>query len=242
MTTMVISEPKARRAVKGHKSEQRVESLLAVAREVFSERGYERTTTLEIAQRLSISEATVFSYFGSKRELCIEVVRRWYDEISSELEREIPMRSNVRHALEFAILKHLSQLIEEGAGLCALVLSEGRIADAAFMQLIAQLKRRYIAPLMQAMEAARATGEIRSDIPLHLQRDMIYGAMEHVLWGYVNSGRKPDIQSTAAQLSDLLWTAFAPPQLSLNALMRFRSEVVGAVKILESESEVAHQL
>jgi len=237
---MVITEPRARRAVKGHRSEQRVESLLAVAREVFSERGYARTTTLEIAQRLSISEATVFSYFGSKRELCMEVIRRWYDEISTELEREVPLRSNVRHALEFAIRKHLSQLIEEGAGLCALVLSEGRIADAAFMQLIAQLKRRYIAPLMRTIESARATGEVRSDIPLHLQRDMIYGSMEHVLWGYINSGRKPDIQSTAAQLSDLLWTAFAPPQRSLDALMRFRTEVVGAVKVLESESQAVH--
>jgi AcrR family transcriptional regulator len=232
--------PRTRRAVKGLKSEQRVESLLAVAREVFSERGYERTTTLEIAQRLSISEATVFSYFGSKRELCMEVVRRWYGEISSELERDLPLRPNVRDALEFAIRKHLSQLIEEGAGLCALVLSEGRVADAAFMDLIAQLKRRYIAPLIRVMESARSTGEIRSDVPLHLQRDMIYGSMEHILWGYVNFGRKPDVQSTAAQLSDLLWAAFAPPRLGLNALMRFRTEVVGAVKVLEGMTEPAH--
>jgi hypothetical protein len=65
--------------------------------------------------------------------------------------------------------------------------------------------------------------------------------MEHVLWGYVTSGRKPDVHSTAAQLSDMLWAAFAPPQLGLNALMRFKTEVVGAVKILERVSaEAAH--
>jgi AcrR family transcriptional regulator len=225
----------SRRAPRGEKSGQRVESLLAVAKEVFAEKGFERATTLEIAQRLGVSEATVFTYFGSKRELCLQVIRRWYDQISSELERELPLLNGLRSKLAFVVRKHLVNLMGEGAGLCALVLSEGRTADAAFGSVIADLKRRYIAPFMHALGAAREAGELREGVPLRLLRDMVYGAMEHVLWDYVVSGKKPDIEQTAAQLTELLWSAFVPADASLGALSQFRAEVGDALRRLDVE-------
>ena len=232
-TDPVSLQARPRREVKGPKSGQRVESLLAVGREVFAERGFEKATTAEIASRLGISEATVFSYFGSKRELCMEVVKRWYDEISLALEEQLPRVTGARAKLLHAVRMHLNQLVGEGAGMCAVVLSEGRVADAAFMDLIADLKRRYIAPLMKAMSVAREQGEVRDDVPLRLMRDMIYGSMEHVLWDYVVSGRKPDIEQTSEQLVALLWSAFAPPDPDLSALMTLRSSVAAALREFE---------
>ncbi|MDM0003836.1 TetR/AcrR family transcriptional regulator [Variovorax sp. J22G73] len=223
-----------RRAARGEKSGRRIESLLAIAKEVFAEKGFERTTTAEIAQRLGVSEATVFTYFGSKRELCLQVIRRWYDQISGELERELPPLNGLRAKLAFVVRKHLVNLMGEGAGLCALVLSEGRTADAAFGSVIADLKRRYTAPLMHALGAAREAGELREGVPLRLLRDMVYGAMEHVLWDYVVSGKKPDIEQTAAQLTDMLWSAFMPADASLDALSQFRAEVGDALRRLDA--------
>ncbi|MBC7924832.1 MAG: TetR/AcrR family transcriptional regulator, partial [Bryobacteraceae bacterium] len=219
---------RTRREIKGSKSGQRVESLLHVAHEVFSEKGFERTTTLEIARRLDISEATVFSYFGSKRELCIEVVRRWYEEISSELERELPGIEGIRSQLLFTVRKHLHNLMGKGTGLCALILSEGRVADEAFVEIIADLKRRYTAPLMKALEVARTNGELRHDVPLRLFRDMVYGSMEHVLWDRIATGRQPDIEESALQLTTLLCDAFVQRDTSEQVLVRFHADVLKA--------------
>ena len=238
---MATADPaRTRRTAKGEKSGKRIESLLATARDVFAEKGYERATTLEIAHRLEISEATVFTYFGSKRELCIEVIRRWYDEISTELERELPLLNGLRLQLQFAVRKHLITLMGERAGLCAMILSDGRTAgtaDTALADLIADCKRRYTAPLMRALEAGRASGEVRDDIPLRLFRDMVYGAMEHVLWDSMATGRKPDIERTAEQLSEMLWSAFMPADASLRALNQFRSEVGSALRRLETPGD-----
>jgi AcrR family transcriptional regulator len=219
-----------RGATPGARSERRVREILGTAREVFAEKGFEKATTLEMAQRLSISEATVFTYFGSKRELCMEVLKGWYDEMSTELEREVPLINGIRAQLYFVIRKHLKHLIEDGTGLCALVLSEGRNVDEEFMTLIANLKRRYTAPLMSVLSAAMESGEIRSDIPLRLMRDMIYGSMEHILWGRIVTGRMVDIDPTGQQLADLLWSAFIPPDKSVEALMQFRAEVADALR------------
>lgn len=231
------TERAGRRQVKGSKAEERVESLLVVAHEVFAEKGYERTTTLEIARRLGISEATVFSYFGSKRELCIEVVRRWYEQISRELEVELPLIEGIRAQLLFAVRKHLLNLMGKEASLCALILSEGRVADEAFIAIIADLKRRYTAPLMAALQAARAAGVLRRDVPLRLFRDLIYGSMEHVLWDRITTGRDTDIEQSALQLTTLLCDAFVQRNASEAALLRFHSDVRSAVQLLDGAQD-----
>jgi AcrR family transcriptional regulator len=44
-------------------------ALLRAAQELFTERGYERTTVRDIADRAGVNQALLFRYFGSKEEL-----------------------------------------------------------------------------------------------------------------------------------------------------------------------------
>lgn len=219
----------------GVRSERRVREILNIAREVFAEKGFEKATTSEMAQRLGVSEATIFTYFGSKRELCMEVIKGWYEEMNNDLEQEVPLTTGIRAQLHFVIRKHLKYLLEEGTGLCALVLSEGRNVDEEFMSLIAGLKRQYTAPFMRALSVARDSGQIRSDIPLRLMRDMVYGSMEHILWGRIVTNRGVDIDLVANQLTDALWSALMPPDISVERLMQFRSEVADALERIREE-------
>ncbi|KWR77790.1 TetR/AcrR family transcriptional regulator [Cupriavidus sp. IDO] len=225
-----------RRQAATHRSEQRIEELLAVAKDVFASHGFERATTQEIAQRAGVSEATVFAYFGSKRELCVEVIRRWYGHITAEIQSQLPTGGGLRDQLQFIVRKHLDNLMGEGVGICALVLTEGRTADKAFTEIIAELKRSYTAPLMTALRTAHEAGVIRNDMPLRLMRDMVYGSMEHVLWDYVVSGSKPDIAVTSTQLTDMLFSAFAPRRPSENALMDLHADLSMALKRFEAKS------
>ena len=222
-----------KREVLGTRSERRVKEILVAARQVFSDNGYENATTLDIARQAGISEATVFSYFASKRDLCMQVIKGWYDEISLVLEQEVPQVAGTRAQLHFVVRKHLVTLMQDGTGMCKLVLSEGRSADAEFAGMIAELKRRYTAPLMKVLAAAQRSGEVRQDMPLPLLRDMVYGSMEHVLWDYMVNRNKPDIETTAGQLTNMLWAAFVPVSQSLEQLVRFRGEVSEALRRLE---------
>lgn len=233
---MPIAKPAApRRVPRGEKSERTQASLLEAARKVFAERGFERSTTSEIAQRAGVSEATLFTYFESKRRLCIDVVGRWYDEISTELEEQVPAINGFHAKLQFVIHRHLAHLMGDGIGLCALVLGEGRVVDAEFSGVIAELKRRYTAPLMAALHDARVLGEVRDDAPLRLMRDMVYGAMEHVLWDYVATGIKPSVTATASHLTEMLTAAFACEAPAPRAARRFRADVLAAVRRLERD-------
>jgi AcrR family transcriptional regulator len=221
--------PAQRRSPAGPKAEQRVRDILRVGREVFAERGYERATTTEVAQRLGVSEATVFTYFRSKRELCMRVIQDWYDEIITAIEAGLPREKPVREQLEFVVLTHLRLFLIQGTGLCALVLSEGRTKGQDLGEGFVELQRRYTAPLMDLLARGQARGEVRRDIPLRLLRSLVFGPMEHMLWEVVITGRQIDVEASARDLVALLWPAVQAPDEELTRLRRLRDRVAAAL-------------
>jgi AcrR family transcriptional regulator len=227
---MSKASPTGRRPAASARSEQRIQDLLRVGREVFAERGYERATTAEIAQRLGISEATVFTYFSGKRELCVRVLGDWYDEIIAAMEAALPREQGVRAQLGVFIETHLRLFLIHGTGLCALVLSEGRSRGQELGESFLPLQRRYTAPLMDLLARGQASGEVRRDLPLRLLRPMVLGPMEHILWEAVGQPDKPlDLPATARAVGDMVWGAVAAPDAELAALRALRAELAGAL-------------
>ncbi|MBN3789092.1 TetR/AcrR family transcriptional regulator [Burkholderia sp. Ac-20353] len=231
--TVKADRADAPRAPAGRKSQQRVQDILRAGREVFAEKGYEHATTSEIAQRVGVSEATVFSYFRGKRELCARVIADWYDENITVFESGMPLGAPVDQQFAFVVSTHLRLMLVSGTGLCALVLSEGRAKQHALSDELTALQRRYTAPLMDVLARGQAAGQVRTDLPLSLLRSMVFGPIEHVLWDAILGRRKLDTETTAAQLIDMLWGAVQPPAPEQAALVRFRNEVAEAVRRLE---------
>ncbi|WP_043518042.1 TetR/AcrR family transcriptional regulator [Achromobacter arsenitoxydans] len=223
-----------RRPPASAKSEQRIRDILRVARLVFSESGFQAATTTEIAQRLGVSEATIFTYFGGKRELCVRVISDWYDEIISKVEDNLPHVHGARAQLHYLVHTHLRHLLAEGPGLCAFILSEGRARNDDFGEIYADLQRRYTAPLMRILAQGQADGDIRGDMPLRLLRSAVYGPMEHVLWDAMLRGARGDIAATADHLVGFLWQALQPPRRDTLALAQFRGEVQNALHRLQA--------
>jgi AcrR family transcriptional regulator len=67
------------------KTEARREAILAAAKAVFEEVGFEQATMSEITARVGGSKATLYRYFDSKEALFLELVRRTAVEHGGEL-------------------------------------------------------------------------------------------------------------------------------------------------------------
>ena len=227
--------PASRRQPAGRKSQPRVREILEAGREVFSEKGYARATTAEIAQRLGVSEATVFSYFRGKRELCARVIGDWYDESIAAIEGGLPRDGTVRQQFAFIVRMHLQLMLESGTGICELVLSEGRTRHHDLSEALTEMQRRYTAPLMRVLARGQEAGQIRNDLPLRLLRSLVFGPMEHVLWDATLANRRTDIDATAERLVDALWSALQPPNVELAALAQFSQDVGEAMRRLDRE-------
>lgn len=59
--------------------------ILEAAEIVFSEKGYERATTRDIADMADVAEGTLYNYFGSKSEILDAVAQSFADTISDEI-------------------------------------------------------------------------------------------------------------------------------------------------------------
>ena len=64
--------------------QQKRERIVAAARALFADKGFEATTTAEIAARADIGVGTLFLYFASKEELLVRVFREDMDRVADD--------------------------------------------------------------------------------------------------------------------------------------------------------------
>ena len=93
------------------KSEERAQAILDVAREAFTQLGFENTTMSEIANRTGGSKATLYNYFSSKEELFAAVIdefgRQRIAEAFMSMNPDKPVREEITrlglHYLRFIL-------------------------------------------------------------------------------------------------------------------------------------------
>jgi AcrR family transcriptional regulator len=91
---------------------ERKATILAAAAQLFAEKGYQRTTTKEIAEAAGISEGTIYNYFNSKDELLLglmmQTARRF--ELDRQLGSSLPQDPK---AFLAALLRRRNQMNRE---------------------------------------------------------------------------------------------------------------------------------
>jgi TetR/AcrR family transcriptional regulator len=92
------------------KAEDRRNQLLKIAKRLFSESGFENTTTKAIAAAAGVSEAIVFRHFASKEELYTKILDRKADEIGIKTwgaELDYFAECEDDEALVLSVIKHV---------------------------------------------------------------------------------------------------------------------------------------
>jgi AcrR family transcriptional regulator len=75
------------RARREREKEERRQSILQAAREVFFKHGFHRATVDDVAERAEVSKGTVYLYFESKETILAHLLLEGLDELIGELER-----------------------------------------------------------------------------------------------------------------------------------------------------------
>jgi AcrR family transcriptional regulator len=203
-----MNETVERRQVFRLSRERRVSDLMAAARQVFSEKGYQETSTAEIAERAGVVEGTIYRYFSNKRDLLIKVVEAWYDEMISDYDEQLSQISGTWNRLRFLIWKHLSVIHAEPA-LCRFMFTELR-ADADYRSTtVFLLNKAYTRRMIEIIDAAMKSGEFRSDIPTRMVRDLVFGGVEHHTWSYLRGEGNFFVDSAANSITDMVYRGMA---------------------------------
>jgi AcrR family transcriptional regulator len=80
MTKQELREPKQKRAI------EKKQNIIRASYKLFSDKGYYKTNTVEIALEAGISTGIVYSYFQDKKDILIEVDKFYISSLSEQFE------------------------------------------------------------------------------------------------------------------------------------------------------------
>lgn len=232
----MMSTTTARRQVFRLSRERRVADIMAAARAVFRERGYEDAPLSEIAERANVVEGSIYRYFDNKRDLLVKVIEDWYEGMLTDYEQQLSGISGTRNRLRYMIWRHLTTIHEEPA-LCNLMFQFLRTGADYSHTAVFQLNRQYTRQTLAIVNDGIAAGELRDDLPLRLVRDMIYGCIEHHTWAYLRGEGDFDTDATADAIVDLIVNGLQKKQAALQPDLAGRIEK--AVERLERLADAA---
>ena len=188
---------------------RRASEILAAAREVFLDKGFERSSVAEIAARVGVVEGLVYTYFPTKRDLLNEVLRGMYVPLIQDIEAGFSRIHGLRSRLRFLIWRHLRVYVEE-PGLSRIVLHEVRTGPEYFKSVLHDLHVQYTAFLMRTVREAEHDGELPPGTDAEMVRSMVYGGIEHRMWATLFGRGSVDVEATADSYTELVLRGLLP--------------------------------
>ena len=182
---------------------RRAQEILDAARDIFLEKGFGGASVGEIAAKVGVVEGLVYAYYPTKRDLLNDVLCGMYVPLIRDIEDSFSRIQGVRSRLRFLVWRHLRVYVEE-PGLSRLVLHEVRTGPEYFKSVLHDLHVRYTAFLVRTLKEAIEQGEIRADTDIELLRSMVYGGVEHRMWGTLFGRGAVDIESTADHYTQIV--------------------------------------
>jgi len=157
------------------------ERVLAAARDLFDEIGYEEATIRMIAQRAGVSVGSVFTTFAGKTEILSQVMTERLDGLYAELDRVLPhLRGPTVDRLRSILAVHYSfETRRVRLFVAYIAASYGWTADQGVVPLGNNAHLRGM--LVQTLQAGVARGEVREGVDLDTFVDALLAAY---LWNY----------------------------------------------------------
>lgn len=144
---------------------EKQERIRRAARKLFARKGFERTTTREIAEAADVGAGTLFLYAGSKEDLLVSIFREDVDRVVRTALATMPpgpLLERVLHVFGSLIAYH-----EQDRGLARAFVKElPFVADRRHG--MAETMSRLLDGIADLAERARVRGEVMPEVPPRL--------------------------------------------------------------------------
>lgn len=187
-------------------------AIIEAARARFVAEGYDHATGARIAGDAGVSEPSIAFHFGNKAGLLIAVMEAYYDELLVDMEAVIdpvhPPRERLADIAEWWLSR-----TDTHWRLTEVFARQGRRSTAdEVTEAFAACNRRVTREFDRLVEDLKHAGEVRTDVPTWMVRDVFFGTCEHLVLGRVLVGRQTDLSAAARHVVDLLLHGVGVPR------------------------------
>jgi TetR/AcrR family transcriptional regulator, cholesterol catabolism regulator len=214
-----LAEPKRTRGRPRKKEGERDDgnrrqALISAAAQLFHRKGYDATSTREIAALVGMQPGSPFYHFGNKQDLLLAVMVEGMKQASERQRaacaaqaKDLPPYEQLR----ILIRNQFDVLLGPDSDFVPVMLYEWRSLNVGQRQTITQIKDNYEAAWTPVLQALHASGQLQA--PVQLARLMIFGALNWAVQWY----QPPDSQSGTTAVKR---TSKATPQATQTSASR----------------------
>lgn len=218
--------------------ERRIRDIESAAHSVFIKRGYAAASIAEIAAEAGIAEGTIYKFFETKFDLLLRVLETWYRGMLDEFYNQLPGVVGCNNKVRFIVWRHLKSL-KENPDLARLCWSEARNNRDYYHHSIYKLNREYTRVLVDVCREGIATGELRSDLPITVVRDLIFGGIDHHISRFLYDRGDFDVDESTDHICSIMFGGILPQAQNRDQgelLRRFEKIADRMSDIIDSQS------
>jgi AcrR family transcriptional regulator len=162
------------------------ESLLAVAVQVFNERGYDGTSMEHLSRAAGISKSSIYHHVRGKEELLQRAVGRALEGLFAILDERGAGEGRAVERLEYVTRRTAEVLMDELPYVTLLLRVRGNTAtERRAMERRREFDQRVSALLKDAV----AEGDLRADVDVRLATRLLFGMINSLVEWYRPEGR-----------------------------------------------------
>ena len=185
-TTVAKPRGRPRKTLEEREDGNRKSDLVAAAAKLFRKKGFDATSTRDIATAVGMRSGSPFYHFKSKGDLLCAVMaegmrsaiaqqQSTLQNASISLSNTEQSRLEIRRLLQVLIRHHFEVLLSPNSDFIPVMLYEWRSLTVRQRTTMAQLQRDYEAVWLPVLEALFASGQLTC--PVKLARLLIFGAL-----------------------------------------------------------------
>ncbi|WP_031512773.1 TetR/AcrR family transcriptional regulator [Streptomyces sp. NRRL F-5123] len=157
------------------------DSLLAVAVEVFNERGYDGTSMEDLSRVAGISKSSIYHHVRGKEELLNRAVGRALDALFGILEEPAAAEGSAVRRLEYVIRRTAVVLMDELPYVTLLLRVRGNTTTERWAM---KRRREFDQRVAELLKAAVAEGDLRTDVEARLATRLLFGMINSIAEWY----------------------------------------------------------
>jgi AcrR family transcriptional regulator len=186
---------------------QKQRNILESAIQLFAEKGYNGTTTNEIAKLAGVAEATIFKHYRSKKGLLLRLVIPAIAKFASPfilnplvqiLEQDKPIEVILEELIQDRVT-----LVENNWKTIRIVIVESLFHSDLREALQEMVANRVIANVEQKVNRLKEQGKLRRDLP---NRILLRGIISQVFGFLIAKNVLSESLSAGGELEELKWT------------------------------------
>ncbi|MEW6110525.1 MAG: TetR/AcrR family transcriptional regulator [Thermodesulfobacteriota bacterium] len=182
--------------------------IVEALKSLLAEKEFGAVTTAEIARTAGVTEALIYKYFDDKRDLLHQVLAEYMEFYVSRAEPVLKGIKGPLNKLRKVIWLHINMYSRDRV-FAKILLLEVRSFPDYFRSDAYQIMKRYRKIILEIIKAGARTGDIRSDVPPSVIRDLVLGAIEQVCLPGVIFNQEISADSLSENLCELIFKGIA---------------------------------